>query len=44
MTDFQWLEGLLREEGFLVGPLDLGDERAIDALLAAIRERFRDGS
>lgn len=39
-TSFQWLEGLLRDEGFLVGHLSHGDEQAIDRILRAIRERI----
>jgi hypothetical protein len=40
VTEFQWLEALLRKEGFLVGPLSRDDEEALDAILKAIRERF----
>jgi hypothetical protein len=36
-----WLERLLREHGLIVGDLSRGDERAIDGILAAIREKFR---
>jgi hypothetical protein len=44
VTEFQWLEKILRDEGFIVGPLSRGDERAIDTLLdEAIRERFSNG-
>lgn len=42
-TDFQWLEALLRDWGFFAGHLSRGDERAIDAILKAIWERFGDG-
>lgn len=39
-TDFQWLEAALRKEGLLVGKLTEPDEKAVDALLAAIWKRF----